>query len=377
MGDKIGVALIGSGKPRRSKTLLLKPYADSFIGIFIKEEHVPAVLSCPDLSLKAIYSRTLKSAQSVSSSLSSPVDLYSDDTDKSFDDLLARTDVQAVIVALPILVQPAFVKKALAAGKHVLAEKPLANDVETGRDLIDFYKNNVDTTKVNFSVAEQFRYYAAYAHASRQVASLGKILGMRVRMHTCIQQGMKYIETEWRKKPSHQGGFLLDGGVHFIAGIRYLIAGGGVKVSRLSAFTTLLQEYLPPVDTVDAVFQLDNGTSGLFSVSFGSTFTGAEWSVACEKGSVSVDRTVVKTKVKGEEEKVEDVPDEVEGTVKEEHVPIGSVVPEVFAWARSLKSGKWDERQSAEEALADLEILEAMLRSGERGGEVVELKYQV
>ena len=91
---------------------------------------------------------------------------------------------------------------------------------------------------------------------------------------------------------------------------------------------------------------------------------------------MSVDRTIVKSKPTGGEEVIEDVPDEVEADTKGAHVPIGSVTPEVFAWAKSLKTGKWDPRQSAEEGLADLEILEAMLKSGENGGQAIELKYQ-
>ena len=347
---------------------------DSIIGIFVKEEHLPAVQQCPDLELKAIYSRSLKSAEDVSSGLSS-VQLYSDDSGHSYQKLLSRSDIDALIIALPILVQPTFIKQALSAGKHVLAEKPLAKDVETGKELIDWYHQHIDAKKLNFSIAEQFRYYSAYAHGAEKVKSFGRILGLRVRMHACIQPGGKYYETEWRKKPEYKGGFLLDGGVHFIAGMRVLLKGGGEKVKKLSAFTQQLQDYLPPVDTVDAVFQLQNGSTGNFSVSFGITFSGAEWSVACEGGTVSVDRTKVTTKPKDGEETVEDVPDEVEER-KDAHVPIGSVVPEVFAWAKSIQEGKWDPRQSAEEGLADLEILEAMLRSGERGGEAVELKYQ-
>ena len=200
---------------------------------------------------------------------------------------------------------------------------------------------------------------------------MGKVLGFRTRMHACIQPGSKYYETEWRKKPEYQGGFLLDGGVHFIAGIRAMLAGGGERVKSLSAYTTMLKEYLPPIDTVDATWQLSNGSTGTFSVSFGTTFTGAEWTVACEGGTVSVDRDEVTITPKGGEARTEKVRDEFGD------VGVGSgVKTEVFAWARSLDQGEWDKRQSAEEGLADLELLEAMVQSGEGDGKAVVMKYQ-
>jgi predicted dehydrogenase len=77
----VGIALIGSG-------------------IFAKEEHLPAIQAASShISLKAIYSRSLKSAKTLSESLSS-VDLYSEDSDgATFDDLLKRDDIQGVIIA--------------------------------------------------------------------------------------------------------------------------------------------------------------------------------------------------------------------------------------------------------------------------------------
>jgi predicted dehydrogenase len=330
------------------------------------------VQKCRDLELRAIYSRSLKSATSVAEGLTD-IDLYSNDSaGRDYTDLLQREDVQAVIIALPILVQPAFIKQALQAGKHVLAEKPLAKDVATGKELLEWYYANVDTKKTNFSIAEQIRFLPSYAYAAKTVASFGKVLGFRVRMQTCIQPGMKYLETEWRKKPEYQGGFLLDGGVHFVAGIRSMLKGGGEKVASVSAFTTLLKEYLPPVDTVDSIWCLSSGKTGTFSVSFGSTFSGAEWTVACEGGTVSVDRDEVTIVPKGGEKRVEKVKDEFGD------VGVGSGVKmEVFGWARSLVSREWDARQSAEEGLADLEILEAMVRSGDERGKVVEIRHQI
>lgn len=268
--------------------------------------------------------------------------------------------------------QPDFIKQALKAGKHVLAEKPIAKDLATGKELIDWYHQNIDTKKVNLSIAEQFRYLPAYIYAAKTIASMGRVLGFRTRMQTCIQPGSKYYETEWRKKPEYQGGFLLDGGVHFIAGIRALLAGGGEKVSSVSAYTTMLRDYLPPIDTVDATWRLESGKTGTFSVSFGTTFSGAEWTVACEQGTVSVDRDEVTIVPKGGEKKVEKVEDAFGD------VGVGSgVKTEVFAWAQSLVEDKWDAKQSAEEGLADLELLEAMVKSGESQGRPVTTKYQI
>lgn len=329
---------------------------------------------CPDLALEAIYSRSQASARSLAQTLAAPVDLYSNDAaadGRDYAALLQRDDIHAVIIALPIPVQPEFVKRALRAGKHVLAEKPLAQDLATGKELIDWYRREIDTSKVNLSIAEQFRFLPAYIRAAQTVADMGRVLGFRTRMHACIQPGSKYYETAWRKAPAYQGGFLLDGGVHFVAGMRAMLKGSGEKVESVSAYTALLREYLPPVDTVDAAWRLAGGGTGTFSVSFGTTFTGAEWTVACEGGTVSVDRDVVTTTPKGGEAKVEKVKD-VFGDVG-----VGSgVKTEVFAWARSLVQGKWDERQSAEEALADLELLEAMLKSGESQGQPVATQYQ-
>ncbi len=153
-----------------------------------------------------------------------------------------------------------------------------------------------------------------------------------------------WSETEWRKNPNHQGGFLLDGGVHFTAGIRLLL-GSANAISRLSAYTAQLQKHLPPVDTIDATLKTKTGVTGTFSVSFGTTLTGSEWTVGCEGGSVTVSGSTVTTTINDNGEKKE-VLDERTG-----------VPPEVRGWAEAMMSGKQNERQTPQEALADLELV--------------------
>ncbi len=153
-------------------------------------------------------------------------------------------------------------------------------------------------------------------------------------------------ETEWRKNPTHQGGFLLDGGVHVTAGIRLLL-GPENTITRLSAFSAQLQQHLPPVDTIDAIMKTESGATGTFSVSFGTSFTGYEFSIACEGGTVSLSvfGSTVTTVFDGKEEKTK-VADEKTG-----------VPPEVRKWGEALVAGGRNEKQIPEEALADLELV--------------------
>lgn len=164
---------------------------------------------------------------------------------------------------------------------------------------------------------------------------------------------------------------MLDGGVHFVASTRLLL-GEEAKPTAIIAYTNLLREHLPPVDTINSIWTTKSGISGTFSVSFGTTLSGSEYTIACEKGSVSVigpSKVIVR---QGEEKdgnvSETDFKDTGEGNGTEQ---------EVAAWAQSIVDGKPNSRQSPEEALADLEILEKLLRSGESQGKSQTLEYQL
>lgn len=175
-------------------------------------------------------------------------------------------------------------------------------------------------------------------------------------------------ETEWRKKPAYQGGFLLDGGVHYVAATRLLL-GESAKPTALSAYTALLKPHLAPFDTLNSIWHTKSGISGTFSCSFGTTLSGSEYTVACEGGSVTVVRGKVTVRTGEESEgKFTEVDFKDEGS---------GVKQEVAAWAESIIAGIQNPLQSPEEALADLEILEKMLKSGEGHGKTESLQFQI
>ncbi|KAJ5166004.1 hypothetical protein N7492_006300 [Penicillium capsulatum] len=254
---------------------------------------------------------------------------------------------------LPILVQPDFIRKALLAGKHVLSEKPIAKDVATAQDLLDWYRANIDTSKVFWAVGENFRYMTKFVFAAEQIQKLGPVRQFRVNVHTLMKPDNKYYLTSWRKNPEYQGGFLLDGGVHMVAGLRFIL-GPTEHISTVCAQSQQLQEYLPPVDTIDAVVQTESGATGVVSLSWGSLFSDNIFEFACENG-------VVKMHFDGVTVNGIDHPIEFDGK---------GVAPEVAEFATAIGNGRHVEsRQSPEQALADLEVLQQMLQSGMRHGE--------
>lgn len=170
------------------------------------------------------------------------------------------------------------------------------------------------------------------------------------------------IETR-RQIPEHQGGFLLDGGVHFIAGLRYLLAARNLQITELAAFTNLLQKRLAPVDTLHATLRASNGSNGTFNLSFGTEFkSGFDIEVVTDRGAVSVKPTEVLVTSKGADGKKNEEPWDFEVS--------SGVVLEVEAFAYSIQTGKANDKCTPHQAMMDLKIIQRMLESGEHGGAV-------
>jgi hypothetical protein len=94
--------------------------------------------------------------------------------------------------SLPIPSQPEYIRKALLAGKHVLSEKPIAENTKDAIELLKWYNSEIKPKKVTWSVAENFRYLNSFDYAAEQIPKMGRILGFRVKMQTLVEGG-KYF----------------------------------------------------------------------------------------------------------------------------------------------------------------------------------------
>ncbi len=128
---------------------------------------------------------------------------------KSIDEVLADESVDLVTIALPNELHKPVSIAAMAAGKHVICEKPVALD---SGELAEMTEASKKYGKI-FTVHQNRRWDCDYLLMKRiyESGELGKVFNIESRYH-----GSRGIPGDWRGKREHGGGMMLDWGVHLI-----------------------------------------------------------------------------------------------------------------------------------------------------------------
>jgi predicted dehydrogenase len=317
-------------------------------GIFARDAHLPAILSLGDaFEIVAVCTRQPSTAGPLLDLLPRPVEVVAD-----LSAVLAREDVEAVDLVLPIDVMAPAVEQALAAGKHIISEKPMAPDVATGRRLLAQY---AATSGQVWMVAENWRCETAFVVAE-EIIRRGEIGRLRLcswSVPVSMTADNKYYRTDWRRSGTWPGGFLLDGGVHYAAVLRLLVG----EIASVSAVTAQFRPDLPPADTLSAVIQFENSAVGAYNTTFAA---GAPWPswlhIVGDQGAIQVrDGELIVTSA---------------GTTRQIAVPATQGVRSEFAaFAAAVRQGR-PHVNSPAEGLRDVAVIEAMLRSAATGQRV-------
>ena len=177
-------------------------------------------------------------------------------------ELLALPDVETVLVLTPIALNAPVARAAIAAGKHVIMEKPIARSVAEGRALIAAAR----AAGRLLYVTEQ----VAYRQAEDQLAELiaGGAIGELVLWERVehlegdtAPAPLRYENTLWRKQADFPLGTMFDGGIHLIAGLSKLFG----APTRVAATGRQLRPEYGEYDQVSALFEYEQGFSGLLS----------------------------------------------------------------------------------------------------------------
>lgn len=166
----------------------------------------------------------------------------------SLEELLADPAVQAVHVTSPNQLHYPQVKQILAAGRHVICEKPLAVTSQESAELVQLAAASDRITAVNFNI----RFYPLNQHAHQMVAD-GELGEPRLITGHYLQDWL-LLDTDWnwRLEPD-KGGTLRavgDIGSHWIDLTNFI---SGMKVQSvmadLSTFVKVRQRPTGPVET--------------------------------------------------------------------------------------------------------------------------------
>ena len=142
---------------------------------------------------------------------------------RDYHDLLARTDLDAVVVLLPIGMLYAAAKASLEAGLHVFCEKPPGGDLSAAAAFLGLEAAHPGRT---LFVAENFFYRddLRLAREAIDAGRLGRIHSVTWRITgQYVPRADTFSSTPWRHRPSYRGGTHLDGGIHMMAAIRLLL----------------------------------------------------------------------------------------------------------------------------------------------------------
>lgn len=185
---------------------------------------LPALLRVPDVELAAVAARDPARAAAYGARFDAPAAA-------SYEELLARADVDAVYLCLPTLLHAHWAERALQAGKHVLVEKPLA---VSGADAERLFRL---AGEGGLTLLENFMFL--HHGTQRQVAELLRSgqLG-EIRTVSAAFTIPPRPAGDLRLDPRLGGGALLDNGVYPLrAALRFLgtgltVAGACLRDSR-------------------------------------------------------------------------------------------------------------------------------------------------
>jgi len=203
----------------------------------------------------------------------------------SLAELLEDERVEVVHVTSPNNLHFPHVREILAAGRHVVCEKPLAMTASESGELVRLARDSGKVAAVNFNI----RFYPLNQHL-RQAVGDGTLGDVRLISGHYFQDWLLYdSDWNWRLEPEHGGGLRAIGdiGSHWLDLTSFV---SGLRVTEvmadLTTFIKVRQQPAGPVETFSleraketvardittedaaaVLLRYDNGARGFFGVS--------------------------------------------------------------------------------------------------------------
>ena len=175
-----------------------------------------------------------------------------------YDECLKDENIDTVHICTPHYLHFEMIKKALDAGKRVVAEKP----VTIKKEELDFLFASYDTTKIFPIIQNRTNTCIVKMRELVSSSDYGKLKGIKG-LVTWHRDETYYNSEAWRgKKETEGGGVLINQAVHTLD--LMTLFGGKVKSVEATMKNYSLKDVIEVEDTVDAYITFENGATGIF-----------------------------------------------------------------------------------------------------------------
>ena len=218
----------------------------------------------------------------------------------SIDEMLEKADINVVMVSTPNPSHPEMVKKAAAAKKHVICEKPAAMSVAEFDEMVAACKEN----GVLFTVHQQRRWDTDY-RIMKEVYDQNLVGDMYVIKSQLY--GFNGNMHDWHVYPEMGGGMLYDWGVHLIDQMLDMVKSD--IVSLYADVQNVINENVD--DYFNIIMKFANGVTA--EIELGTYYLTPKrgWFIGGNKGSAMIDGFAGEGKIVRTAHLLENVPGKI------------------------------------------------------------------
>ncbi|MFW5985398.1 MAG: Gfo/Idh/MocA family protein [Halanaerobiaceae bacterium] len=236
MSHKPGVAIIGCG---------------NIFGV-----HAEAVQKYKNAELKAVVD--IKKEKAVKAAAKYDCSYFTD-----YQEMLKEKEIDVVHICTPHYLHAPMSIDSLKAGKHVLVEKPMAENLDNAQKMIEV-KNRHPEQHLGIVFQNRYNTTSQKARQLIQKGELGKLKGIKG-IVTWYRNDDYYLQDEWRGKwETEGGGVLINQAIHTLDLVQWL---GGELEAVKGNFDTRVIESIEVEDTADATLFFKDDKKGIFFAS--------------------------------------------------------------------------------------------------------------
>lgn len=367
---------MASSSPADSATIPSAPLRVGIVGLGMGSVHLEAFAGLPGVEVVALAGKEVERRTQLGAQYGVPVLL--DD----WEALVALPDLDIVSIATPNALHHPITMAALAAGKHVFCEKPLALDTAQAREMVAAAIEHDRVLEVAFN--HRRRADIQYAKRYLDEVGIGRIYHARASWKR--RAGIPGLRSWFTSKRMAGGGALIDLGPHvldsllFLLGERKVVAVSAVAHGELgrAGYGAMDRTEQMASDTgafevedlASALFRFDDGSSAAFEITWAG-HTADDEDISIELLGVDGGlRVFVPRYAHDDTVRIyRDVAGRPVDIAPEVHVPGGEHPIVIAEFLDHVRSGQW-EHHRGEFALHRTEILDACYRSAAEGREI-------